>query len=95
MPYEVGIETSYVASSGDIGSMVRCRRITMELSQAELAKAAGVGRRFVIDLEAGKSTVQVDAMFKVCHAIDIELLGRRPITKQRMLVPDRFKGRPL
>lgn len=95
MPYEVGIETSYVASAGDIGSMVRGRRITMELSQAELAQAAGVGRRFVIDLEAGKPSVQADALFKVCHAVDIELLGRRPIEKRRMLISDRFKGRPL
>ena len=95
MSYEVGSETSYVSDAADIGSLVRTRRMILEISQAELAEAAGVGRRFVIDLEAGKPTVQIDSLFKVCRAADIELLARKPLTKRRLLVPDRFQGRPI
>lgn len=90
MPYEFGFETSFVDGAREIGSIVRGRRVILGISQADLAEKAGVGRRFVVDLEAGKATVQADALFKVCVAVDIELLAKRPREKGRMFAPDEY-----
>lgn len=46
----------------DIGSFVRRRRRANGLSQLELAELAGVGTRFVSELERGKATVRLDAV---------------------------------
>ena len=43
----------------DFGATVRSARRALKLRQAELAAAAGVGLRFLIELEAGKPTVQL------------------------------------
>jgi y4mF family transcriptional regulator len=45
---------------GDFASYVRERRRANRLNQTELALLAGVGRRFVSELESGKSTLHVD-----------------------------------
>lgn len=45
----------------DLGSFVRRRRRANGLSQLELAELAGVGTRFVSELERGKATVRLDA----------------------------------
>ena len=50
-----------------IGQMVRRVRKRAGLRQDELAGAAGVGIRFIVDLEAGKPTLQVG---KVLHVLD-------------------------
>ena len=46
----------------DIGSFVRWRRRDNGLSQVELAELAGVGPRFVSELERGKKSVRLDAV---------------------------------
>lgn len=43
-----------------MGALVRLRRRAAGLSQAELAAMAGVGRRFVAELEGGKASVRLD-----------------------------------
>lgn len=45
-----------------IGAFVRARRRANRLTQRQLAELAGVGVRFVSDLERGKRTVRVDAV---------------------------------
>ncbi len=44
------------------GDFVRRRRKANRMTQAELAELAGVGKRFVSELERGKSTARVDAV---------------------------------
>ena len=46
----------------DIASFVRARRRANRLTQAALAELAGVGTRFVSELERGKPTVRLDAV---------------------------------
>ena len=48
-----------------IGRMVRKSRRTSGLRQAELAALAGVGTRFVSELENGKSTLEIGKVFRV------------------------------
>jgi y4mF family transcriptional regulator len=49
-----------------LGQIVRHERKAQGLRQAELAAAAGVGIRFIVDLEAGKPTLQLE---KVLHVL--------------------------
>jgi len=55
----------------DIGSLIRQTRNTQGLRQDELAAAANVGVRFLIELEAGKETAQVGKVLSVLAALGI------------------------
>lgn len=60
-------------SPQELGATVREVRRFRGLRQAELALAAGTGRRFVVDLEAGKSTVRLGEVLRVLRALDLDL----------------------
>ncbi len=53
----------------DIGNIVRSARKAAGLRQFELAGAAGVGVRFIVDLEAGKPTAQMGKALQVLRAL--------------------------
>jgi transcriptional regulator with XRE-family HTH domain len=55
------------------GSLIRSRRKTLEMRQDQLALATGVGRRFLIDLEAGKSSCQLGRSLLVADALGLRL----------------------
>lgn len=48
-----------------IAAFVKDRRKKLALTQQELAKRAGVGLRFVRELEQGKATLQLDKVNQV------------------------------
>ncbi len=48
-----------------ISDFVRKRRKEADLTQVELAEKAGVGIRFIRDLEQGKQTLKTDTVNKV------------------------------
>ena len=60
------------AASG-FGTLIRGRRKALKMRQDQLALATGVGRRFLIDLEAGKPSCQLGRSLLVAEA-----LGLRP-----------------
>ena len=53
----------------EIGDIVRSTRKAAGLRQDELAGAAGVGLRFIVDLEAGKPTAQIGKALQVLAAL--------------------------
>ena len=53
----------------DIAGIVRAARKAQGLRQDELAGAAGVGIRFIVDLEAGKPTAQLGKALQVLEAL--------------------------
>jgi transcriptional regulator with XRE-family HTH domain len=55
------------------GSLIRSRRKTLKMRQDQLALATGVGRRFLIDLEAGKSSCQLGRSLLVADALGLRL----------------------
>jgi transcriptional regulator with XRE-family HTH domain len=55
------------------GSLVRSRRKAVRMRQNQLALATGVGRRFVIDLEAGKPSCQLGRSLLVAKALGLDL----------------------
>ncbi|MCQ2392699.1 MAG: type II toxin-antitoxin system Y4mF family antitoxin [Kiritimatiellae bacterium] len=63
----------------EIGARIRAERKRQGVTQLELSQAADVGRRFVVELENGKETVQVGKMLKVLDilGIDFQLLDTK------------------
>lgn len=57
----------------DIAAAVRGRRVARGQSQAELAVLAGVSRKWLVDLEAGKSSVEMGLILRVFDALDLAL----------------------
>ena len=53
----------------EIGEIVRSTRKAAGLRQDELAGAAGVGLRFIVDLEAGKPTAQIGKALQVLQVL--------------------------
>jgi len=60
-------------TTADIGDIVRTTRKATGLRQDELAGAAGVGLRFIVDLEAGKPTAQIGKTLQVLAALGCSL----------------------
>jgi len=61
-----------MTSSSDIAATVKAASRALKLRQADLAAAAGVGLRFLIELEAGKPTVQLGKTLDVLNALGID-----------------------
>ena len=52
-----------------LGQAARSARKQLGLTQPQLALAAGVGVRFIVDLEAGKPTLRLENVVRVLHAL--------------------------
>src|SRR6476469_5676231 len=57
------------------GLLIRSRRKAMKMRQDQLALATGVGRRFLIDLEAGKPSCQLGRSLLVAEALGLRSAG--------------------
>ena len=57
----------------DIGQIVRAERKAQGLRQDQLAAAAGVGVRFLAELEAGKPTAQIGKALAVLDTLGCQL----------------------
>ena len=56
-----------------IADFIKERRKQLELTQPELAERAGVGLRFIRELEQGKQTVRLDKVDQVLHFFGSQL----------------------
>ena len=52
-----------------LGAAVLTARNKLGLTQPQLAMAAGVGVRFIVELEAGKPTIRLETLLKVLQAL--------------------------
>lgn len=59
--------------SSQLGQIVRHERKAQGLRQTELAAAAGVGIRFIVDLEAGKPTLQLEKALHVLATLGCDV----------------------
>lgn len=57
----------------EIGAIVRQTRVAQGLRQDQLAAAAGVGLRFLVELERGKPTVRLSKVLAVLNALGCRL----------------------
>jgi len=62
----------------DIGDVVRRARLAQGLRQDQLAAAAGVGVRFLVELEGGKPTVRLAKVLAVLDALGLRLQVTNP-----------------
>lgn len=62
-----------ITSAGDMGARIREARKAQGLTQADLAGASGVGVRFVVDLEAGKPTCELEKALRVARMLGLRL----------------------
>jgi y4mF family transcriptional regulator len=67
----------------EIGTVVRQTRLEQGLRQDQLAAAAGVGLRFLVELERGKPTVRLDKVLAVLRALGCRLNVTPPPTSPR------------
>ena len=66
-----------IRSPQQLGDALRVARKQIRLTQPQLALAAGVGVRFIVDLEAGKPTLRLENVLRVIDALggEIQLSG--------------------
>lgn len=64
----------------NFSSFIRFQRKKLGITQEELAKKAGVGVRFIRDLEQGKESLQLDKVEQVLHLFGFQLTP----TKQQL-----------
>ena len=72
-PARFAMRISKVATTEELGARTRKRRQTLGLTQQDVADAAGTGRRFVSELEAGKPTLEIGKILDVCQALGLDL----------------------
>ncbi|MBC6906709.1 transcriptional regulator [Saccharophagus sp. K07] len=66
-----------IRSPQQLGQALRAARKQLGLTQPQLALTAGVGVRFIVDLEAGKPTLRLENVLRVIDALggEIQLAG--------------------
>jgi len=66
-----------ISTAHTLGSALRAARKRLGLTQTDLALAAGVGVRFIVDLEGGKPTVRLEQVLRVIDALggSLSLIG--------------------
>ena len=65
-----------VRSAADFGQQIRLARKAQGLTQAELAAIAGVGTRFVSELERGKESAQLGLALELARLVGVDLTAR-------------------
>ena len=66
----------------DLKGIIRRHRRLSGLTQAELAKVAGVGKTVIFDIEHGKESVQFDTLKKVLAALNIKFVLHSPVPER-------------
>ncbi|SIN83184.1 transcriptional regulator, y4mF family [Parasphingorhabdus marina DSM 22363] len=61
---------------GELGKRIRTARKAMKLNQQQFADTAGVGRRFVSELENGKESLEIGLVLACCAAAGIDLFAK-------------------
>jgi HTH-type transcriptional regulator / antitoxin HipB len=59
----------------DIGALIRDRRKSLGLDQAELAARIGVGRIWVNQVERGKPRASLELVLRALSAVNVEVRG--------------------
>lgn len=68
-----------ITDTKNLGIFIKKVRKEQQLTQAQLAVAANVGIRFIVDLENGKPTAQIGKVLSVLNALGIIAELRGPV----------------
>lgn len=73
--HSTGSETP-IRSSVELGAVIREQRKRLALKQLELAGVGNTGNRFIVDLENGKPTVQLQKVLDLMDLLGLEVVVR-------------------
>jgi HTH-type transcriptional regulator/antitoxin HipB len=78
--FPIGIMTSSISMSTpeELGAAFKAARTARGLRLEDLALAAGVGRRFLGELERGKPTVRLAETLRVAQALGVSITMNDP-----------------
>src|SRR5712691_11603183 len=88
---ENSIDQRALGTASAFGSMIRGRRKALKMRQDDLALATGVGRRFLIELEAGKPSCQIGRSLLVAEALGLrsaDILSCNGSPQSGLALPD-------
>lgn len=60
----------------DIAALIRERRTRLKWDQAELAKKAGVSRKWIVEIERGKANAALGHVLRTLRVLGVELDAR-------------------
>jgi HTH-type transcriptional regulator / antitoxin HipB len=66
-----------IRSSTELGALVREQRKRLELKQLDIAGLGQTGNRFIVDLENGKPTLQLQKVLDIVSLLGLEVVVRR------------------
>lgn len=70
------VQGAVIRSSTDLGTVVRKQRKRLALKQTDIAGLGGTGNRFIVELESGKPTVQLQKVLDVLDLLGLEVVVR-------------------
>ena len=62
----------------ELGEFIAAERKRQGVTQLQLSQAADVGRRFVVEVESGKATVQAGKLLKVLDTLGVSIVLTTP-----------------
>lgn len=65
-----------VRSSEQLGEAVRARRKALGLTQLDIAGMGNTGNRFIVELEKGKPTLQLQKVLSMLDLLGLEVVVR-------------------
>lgn len=69
-----------LTSAQDFGTLIKTIRKQQGLTQSDLAAACGTGVRFIVDLEKGKPSCELDKALMVAAMLGIKIRGDGPLS---------------
>jgi HTH-type transcriptional regulator / antitoxin HipB len=66
--------TSPIRTSAQLGAIVRSQRQRLALRQLDVAGLGNTGNRFIVELENGKPTLQLQKVLDVMDLLGLELI---------------------
>jgi y4mF family transcriptional regulator len=68
--------SAVVRSAAELGAIVREQRKRQSLKQLDIAGLGNTGNRFIVDLENGKPTVQLQKVLDIMDLLGLEVVVR-------------------
>lgn len=69
-------EQTPIRTSVELGALIRAQRKRLALKQLDLAGLGNTGNRFIVDLENGKPTVQLQKVLDLMDLLGLEVVVR-------------------
>ncbi|MES2534704.1 MAG: transcriptional regulator [Pseudomonadota bacterium] len=74
---EDGAISAKIRTSRELGEFIRQYRTSQKILQADIVGLANTGNRFVVDLEKGKPTLQLQKVLDVLDLLGLEVIVQR------------------